>query len=67
MNAFKKVVRPMRTHIDTSHETQMRYWARHFGVCGDDLQKAIDKVGNSASAVRKQLAAEQTGRLSTGP
>jgi hypothetical protein len=46
----------MRAHIDMSHETQMRYWTRHLGVSGDDLQKAIDKVGNSASAVRKQLA-----------
>jgi hypothetical protein len=62
MNAFKKVVRPMRAHIDMSHETQMRYWAKHFGVSGDDLQKAIDKVGNSAAAVRKQLALSRPSR-----
>jgi hypothetical protein len=40
---------------------QMRYWTRHFRVTSDELQKAIEKVGNSASAVRKQLAmARQT-------
>ncbi len=62
MKASRKVVRPMRAHIDMSHETQMRYWTRHFGVSGDDLQKAIDKVGNSASAVRKQLALTRQSR-----
>lgn len=62
MKASGKVVRPMRTHIDMSHETQMRYWTRHLGVSGDDLQKAIDKVGNSASAVRKQLALSRQSR-----
>jgi hypothetical protein len=62
MKASRKVVRPMRTHIDMSHETRMRYWTRHLGVSGDDLQKAIDKVGNSASAVRKQLALSRQSR-----
>jgi hypothetical protein len=55
MSVVKKVVRPIRVHIDLSHETQVRYWTKHFGVSSDDLQKAIEKVGNSASAVRKQL------------
>jgi len=56
MRAFAKVVRPIRVHIDLSREDQMRYWTKHLSVSKDDLQKAIDKVGNSASAVRKQLA-----------
>lgn len=55
MSVVKKVVRPIRVHIDLSHETHVRYWTKHFGVSSDDLQKAIEKVGNSASAVRKQL------------
>jgi predicted RNA-binding protein YlqC (UPF0109 family) len=53
---LRRAARPIRVHIDLSQEMQVRYWTRHFRVSSDDLQKAIDKVGNSASAVRKQLA-----------
>jgi predicted RNA-binding protein YlqC (UPF0109 family) len=63
MNApSKRVVRPIRVHIDLSQDMQMRYWTRHFRVSSDELQKAIDKVGNSASAVRKQLALSRQTR-----
>ena len=58
----KKVVRPIRVHIDLSRDIQIRYWTRHFRVTSDELQKAIDKVGNSASAVRKQLALSRQNR-----
>jgi hypothetical protein len=37
------------------HEVQ--YWTRHLNVSKEQLQKAVDKVGNSAAAVRKELAA----------
>ena len=56
MKAAKKIVYPVRANIDLSHETQLRYWTKHLGVSGDELHRAIEKVGNSASAVRKQLA-----------
>ena len=35
------------------HEVQ--YWTRHLGVTRDELQRTVDKVGNSAAAVRKEL------------
>jgi len=35
------------------HEVQ--YWTRHLGVTKDELQRTVDKVGNSAAAVRKEL------------
>ena len=56
MSILKKSVRPMRLHIDLSQEKEVRYWMKHLHVSSDQLRKAIDKVGNSASAVRKQLA-----------
>lgn len=59
MSALKKSVHPVRLHIDMSDKAHVRYWAKHFRVSGDELQKAIDKVGNSAAAVRKQLAFSQ--------
>jgi hypothetical protein len=35
------------------HEVQ--YWTRHLGVTRDELQRTVNKVGNSAAAVRKEL------------
>ncbi|PSO18722.1 DUF3606 domain-containing protein [Bradyrhizobium sp. MOS002] len=35
---------------------EVKYWTKELGVSRDELQKAVDKVGNSAAAVRKQLA-----------
>ena len=58
----RKVVHPIRVHIDLSKQMQIRYWTRHFRVTSDELQKAIEKVGNSASAVRKQLALTRQSR-----
>jgi uncharacterized protein DUF3606 len=58
----RKVVHPIRVHIDLSQDMQIRYWTRHFRVSSDELHRAIEKVGNSASAVRKQLALSRQSR-----
>jgi Protein of unknown function (DUF3606) len=44
-----------RGHIAINRPYEVRYWTKHFGVTKDDLQRTIDKVGNSAAAVRKEL------------
>ena len=44
-----------RSHIAMQVETEVRYWLKHFGVTKDELQCAVEKVGNSVVAVRKQL------------
>ena len=46
-----------RCHIVMNTDEEVRYWTRHLGVTREALQKAIEKVGNSAAAVRKELAA----------
>jgi len=39
------------------HEThEVRYWSRALGVSKERLQEVVEKVGNSAAAVRKELA-----------
>jgi hypothetical protein len=39
------------------HEThEVQYWIKHLNVTKQELQTAVDKVGNGAAAVRKQLA-----------
>jgi hypothetical protein len=45
-----------RSKIVLEEEDQIKQWTRHFGVTRDDLVRAVEKVGNSAAAVRKQLA-----------
>jgi hypothetical protein len=51
--------RDQRDHskINMHEDFEVKYWTKQLGVSNDELQKAIDEVGNSAAAVRKELAA----------
>jgi len=44
-----------RSKITMTEGHEVRYWTRHFGLSREELQRAVEKVGNSAAAVRKQL------------
>jgi hypothetical protein len=46
---------PDRSKINMNEDYEVRHWTRQLGVTKEELQKAVDKVGNSAAAVRKQL------------
>ena len=46
-----------RTRINTSEDYELRYWSEKFGVSRDQLKAAVIKVGNSVSAVEKELKA----------
>ena len=35
---------------------EVKYWTKELGVNKERLQKVVDKVGNAAAAVRKELA-----------
>jgi hypothetical protein len=48
-------LQPDRLLIETTDEQMLAYWAKHFRVSRDHLLTAIDKVGNNAAEVRKQL------------
>ncbi len=50
-----KKVPPDRSKIAMQEELEVKYWTKHLNVSRDDLQRAVDKVGNSAAAVRKEL------------
>jgi uncharacterized protein DUF3606 len=45
-----------RSKIILESENQVRHWTRHLGVSEQELARAIERVGNSAATVRKQLA-----------
>ena len=48
---------PDRLHINM-YACDIKYWTRALGVSEEELRKAVDKVGNSAAAVRKELGIE---------
>ena len=39
-----------------SEDYEVHYWTKDLNISKEELQKAVDKVGNSAAAVRKELA-----------
>jgi hypothetical protein len=57
MDNTKSRAEPDRSKINMSEPYEVKYWSHQLGVTPEKLQKAVDKVGNSATAVRKELAA----------
>jgi predicted RNA-binding protein YlqC (UPF0109 family) len=55
MNGLTRKETPDRSKINLHQPDEVQYWTRHLNVSKEDLQKAIDKVGNAAAAVRKEL------------
>ncbi|MCC8941595.1 DUF3606 domain-containing protein [Bradyrhizobium ivorense] len=51
-----KRVQPDRSKINMQEDYEVKYWTHELGVTRDELQRAVDKVGNAAAAVRKELA-----------
>ena len=56
MDDLKKRASPDRSKINMHQPREVKYWARELGVNKERLQKVVDKVGNAAAAVRKELA-----------
>jgi hypothetical protein len=54
---LKKKGQPDRSKIAMHEDHEVRYWTKHLNVSKEQLQKAVEKVGNSAAAVRKELTA----------
>ena len=57
MDDLSKKGQPDRSKINMHEEHEVRYWTKHLNVTMEELEYAVNKVGNSAAAVRKQLAA----------
>ena len=53
---FGKRVQPDRGKINMKDEYAVKYWTHELGITRSKLQHLIDKVGNSAAAVRKELS-----------
>jgi transposase-like protein len=50
----------IRNKIDLTDPDQVRAWKRRLGVSTEDLQRMVEKVGDSISAVTKQTELERT-------
>ena len=46
-----------RSKINMHEDFEVKYWTHELGVSREKLQQVVEKVGNSAAAVRKELAA----------
>ncbi len=44
-----------RSRINIHEDYEVRYWTKKLGVSADKLKEAVQKVGNSAQAVEKDL------------
>jgi hypothetical protein len=55
MDSLTKREQPDRSKINMHQPHEVKYWTHALNVSKDELQKTIDKVGNSAAAVRKEL------------
>jgi hypothetical protein len=55
MPSLTKNIAPDRSKIDTQNATELKYWSRALSASQDDILAAVEKVGNSAATVRKEL------------
>jgi len=44
-----------RSRINMQEAWEVGYWTKELGVSKTELEKAVNKVGNSTAAVRKEL------------
>jgi hypothetical protein len=56
MDNLTKRDTPDRSKINMSESWEVKYWTRELGISRAELQKIVDKVGNSAATVRKEIA-----------
>ena len=59
MDDLKKTGFQDRGKINMHEPHELHCWTKHLKVSKEALQKAVDKVGNSAAAVRKELGHAQ--------
>jgi hypothetical protein len=53
--SLTKRVMPDRSKITVTSEDEIKYWIKHFGITREQLGRTVERVGNSAASVRKEL------------
>ena len=60
-----KLAAPDRSKISMENEAEVRYWTKHLGITRKRLHSIVERVGNSAASVRKELAVQTISREET--
>ena len=55
-------LQPDRSKINMHEDHEVKYWSHALGVSREVLQRAVDKVGNSAAAVRTELGLQEPSK-----
>jgi hypothetical protein len=55
MESVTKREQPDRSKINVHQPDELKFWTRALGVTREELLAAVDKVGDSAAGVRKEL------------
>lgn len=55
MDHLKKKGTADRSKINMNEPWEVKYWTKQLGVDKQQLQILVERVGNSAAAVRKEL------------
>jgi hypothetical protein len=62
MDSLIKREQPERSKINLHQPHELKYWSHALGVSKEEICAAIEKVGNSAAAVRKELGLMAEGQ-----
>jgi len=62
MDSLIKRVQPDRSKINLHQSHELKCWSHALGVSKEEICAAIEKVGNSAVAVRKELGIMAEGQ-----
>jgi hypothetical protein len=55
MDSLTKRATPDRSKINMHEPFEVKYWSHELGVTKEQLQTLVDKVGDAAAPVRKEL------------
>jgi hypothetical protein len=55
MSIPAKIATTHRSMIAMDHPDELKHWTKHFDVTLEELRRAVERVGNAASAVRKEI------------
>ena len=55
MDNLTRRQQPDRSKINMHEAHEVKYWTHALGVSKETLHRVVDKVGNSAATVRKEL------------
>jgi hypothetical protein len=55
MAILTRRAQPDRSKINMDRDQEVKSWSRELGITRAQLQRIVNKVGNSAAVVRKEL------------